>query len=322
MIVTLTANPSVDRAVAIELPLERGTVIRAGASFTEPGGKGINVARVLHAAGIATTALFPAAPGGPLPAACAELGLPFEVVPVAGGVRTNLTISEPDGTTTKINEPGETLSDTARANLEQRLHDLAGSADIVVLAGSLPPGVASSWYADLVRCLRQRGVTVVVDTSDRPLTDLATEFPAAAPDLIKPNADELAQLTGADPVELEHAAAAGDPAPVAQAGRTLIDRGVGTVLATLGAGGAVLVDAGQAWHAVPPPTIPRSTVGAGDSSLAGYLIGTVHGAPPAEALRLAVAYGTAAAGLPGTGLPAPADIRPGSVVVTRVRSPQ
>ena len=85
----------------------------------------------------------------------------------------------------------------------------------------------------------------------------------------------------------------------------LVDRGVDAVLATLGGAGAVLVTAEGAWHATPPPTTVVSTVGAGDSSLFGYLLGDLRGAGPADRLRLAVAYGSAAAGLPGTTIPTP-----------------
>ena len=98
----------------------------------------------------------------------------------------------------------------------------------------------------------------------------------------------------------------------------LIDRGIGAVLATLGAAGAVLVDKDGAWLATPPPIVPRSTVGAGDSSLAGYLRAEVAGAPAPQRLQMAVAYGSAAAALPGTTLPSPAEIDLDGVRVTPI----
>ena len=104
-----------------------------------------------------------------------------------------------------------------------------------------------------------------------------------------------------------------------------IDRGVGAVLATLGAAGAVLVDQNGAWMATPPPIVPRSTVGAGDSSLAGYVRADVGGAEPPQRLQMAVAYGSAAAALPGSALPTPAEIDLDAVQVyadlTRFRPP-
>ena len=119
----------------------------------------------------------------------------------------------------------------------------------------------------------------------------------AAPDLIKPNAEELAGVLGYSPQALEAAVAQGDPEPVVSAARQLVDRGVGAVLATLGAAGAVLVDGTGSWMATPPPIVPRSTVGAGDASLAGYLRAEVGGAVPPQRLQMAVAYGSAAAAL-------------------------
>jgi len=127
----------------------------------------------------------------------------------------------------------------------------------------------------------------------------------AAPDLMKPNGEELASLTGGDADAIE-----ADPATAAKAATVLVEQGVGAVLVTLGGNGAVLVTPEGAWHATPPPTTVVSTVGAGDSSLFGYLLGDHRGVEPAEKLRLAVAYGSAAAGLPGTTIPTPDHTRP------------
>jgi 1-phosphofructokinase len=127
---------------------------------------------------------------------------------------------------------------------------------------------------------------------------------------MKPNGEELASFNGMDPEALES-----DPVKAATAARTLVDRGVETVLATLGSHGAVLVNRDGAWHATPPPTTVVSTVGAGDSSLFGYLLGDVRQRGPAQCLALAVAYGSAAAGLPGTTIPTPSQVSPEQVSV-------
>ena len=120
---------------------------------------------------------------------------------------------------------------------------------------------------------------------------------------VKPNGEELAQLAGVDGVELEQRAAAGDLAPVVGAARALRDKGVGAALVTLGGAGAVLVDDDEAWFAQAPAVRVRSTVGAGDSSLAGYLLAEARGLGPEERLEWAVCHGSVAASLPGTGLP-------------------
>jgi 1-phosphofructokinase len=308
VIVTVTPNPSIDRTVTLGAPLTRGAVHRVTSATTEPGGKGVNVARALTLAGVDAVAVLPAADTDPIVAALQSSGVPFRCVPVTGTVRTNLAITESDGTTTKLNEPGAPLDDSARDALTRAVVDAAAGASWVVLSGSLPPGMPDDWYAELVATLAPAACRVAVDTSERPLDALAAAFGRAAPDVIKPNSEELAWLVGASPAELESAAAAGDPDPVVLAARRLIDRGARTVLVTLGAAGAVLVDPTGSWMATPPPITPRSTVGAGDSALAGYLRAEVGGAEPPQRLQMAVAYGSAAAALPGSALPSPSQI--------------
>ncbi len=308
MIITVTPNPSIDRTVTLGTPLTRGAVHRVTSATTEPGGKGVNVARALTLAGLDALAVLPAADADPIVAALQASGVMFRCVPVTGVVRTNLAITESDGTTTKLNEPGAALDDSARNALTRAVVEAAAHASWVVLSGSLPPGVPDDWYAEVVAILAPAACRIAVDTSERPLDALAASFGRAAPDVIKPNAEELAGLVGASPEELERAAAAGDPEPVVVAARQLIDRGANAILVTLGAAGAVLVDQTGSWMATPPPIAPRSTVGAGDSALAGYLRAEVGGAEPPQRLQMAVAYGSAAAALPGSALPSPAQI--------------
>lgn len=318
MIVTVTPNPSIDRTVALPAPLTRGAVQRVTSVTSEPGGKGVNVARALTLARLDAVALLPAADGDPMVSALRAIGVPFRCVPIAEPVRTNLAITESDGTTTKLNERGAALDAAARDALTRGIIDAAEHASWVVLSGSLPPGLPDDWYAEVVARLAPLRCRVAVDTSERPLAALAAAFDDAAPDVIKPNAEELAGLVGASAEELESAAAQGDPEPVAAAARQLVDRGVGAVLATLGAAGAVLVDRTGAWMATPPPIVPRSTVGAGDASLAGYVRAAVAGAEPPRRLRMAVAYGSAAAALPGSALPSPAQLDLDGVAVSTI----
>lgn len=318
MIITVTPNPSIDRTVTLPARLVRGAVHRVQSVSTEPGGKGVNVARALTLAGLDTLAILPAGGRDPILSALQSCGVPFYAVPVDGAVRTNLTITESDGTTTKINEPGAVIDEAALAALTAAILDRAESARWVVLSGSLPPGMPDSWYADVVARLRPFDCKVAVDTSDAPLAALAAEFGRAAPDLIKPNAEELAGLAGVAAEHLEAALAQGDPDPVVGAARQLIDRGAHTVLATLGPAGAVLVDETGSWLATPPPIKPRSTVGAGDSSLAGYVRADVAGAQPPQRLQMAVAYGSGAAALPGSALPSPAQIDLDDVAVNPI----
>ncbi|MDV3123306.1 1-phosphofructokinase family hexose kinase [Mycobacterium sp. 21AC1] len=305
MIVTVTPNPSLDRTVTLSSPLTRGAVQRVDSVTVEPGGKGINVARALTLAHVDALAVLPCADDDPLLSALSARAVPFRGVPIAEPVRTNLAITESDGTTTKLNERGARLDAAALDALTRCVLATAQHAAWVVLSGSLPPGVPDDWYAELVALLAPMTCRVAVDTSEAPLAALAAAFDVAAPDLIKPNAEELAGLVDGSAAELEDAVAQGDPSPVVAAAGHLVDRGVGTVLATLGAAGAVLVNSTGAWLATPPPIAPRSTVGAGDASLAGYLRAAVGGAEPPRCLRMAVGYGSAAAALPGSALPSP-----------------
>ncbi len=317
-VVTLTANPSLDRTVGLAAPLRRGAVQRVTSSVVEPGGKGVNVARVVAAAGRRALAVLPADAGDPFLAALAAVGLPARPVPAGGPVRTNTAVTEPDGTTTKINEAGPALSADGARDLVDAVVAAARpdagrpGAAWAVLSGSLPPGAPADLYAALVAPLRAAGCAVAVDTSGPALAALLgpDADPAAAPDVVKPNGEELGELTGEDGDALE-----ADPVAAARAARALVDRGVGAVLVTLGARGAVLVTPEGAWSALPPPVTPRSTVGAGDSALAGYVLADLAGLPPAERLRAAVAAGSAAAALPGSALPGPDQVHPELVEV-------
>lgn len=321
MIVTVTPNPSLDRTVTLSSPLTRGAVQRVDSVTVEPGGKGINVARALTLAGVAAEAVLPAADSDPLLSGLRALDVRFTGVPVADPVRTNLAITESDGTTTKLNERGAVVDAGALEALTRCVLAKAQDASWVVLSGSLPPGIPLDWYAQVVSLLAPLDCRVAVDTSEAPLAALAAAFEVAAPDLIKPNAEELADLAGVPAADLEDAAAQGDMSPVVSASQALVARGVGAVLATLGAAGAVLVDGSGAWLATPPPIVPRSTVGAGDSSLAGYLRAAVAGADAPQRLQMAVAYGSAAAALPGSALPGPAQLDLDAVRTHSVKVP-
>jgi 1-phosphofructokinase len=310
-VVTLTANPSLDRTLELPGRLGRGGVLRLTGTGTEPGGKGVNVSRALAAAGVAVVCVLPAADDDPILGALRRLGLPLATVPVREPVRTNYTVAEPDGTTTKLNEPGSPLDAATRGALTGALRGAAEGARWVVLSGSLPPGTPPDWYATLVAELRGTGARVAVDTSGEPLRALLAAGPDAAPDLLKPNAEELAQLSGAAETDI-----LADPETAVAAVLALHRRGVGEVLLTMGADGALLSTAEGLWSATPPRVAVRSTVGAGDCSLAGYLLADLAGALPADRLRSAVAYGAASAALPGSAVPTPTQVDGAAVRVT------
>jgi 1-phosphofructokinase len=297
MIVTLTPNPSLDRTVSIT-ELRRGEVHRATASRLDPGGKGVNISRALTAHKAQTLAVLPA--GGPQGHLLAELlgqaGIEVALVPIGGSIRANLALVEPDGTTTKINEPGPLLSGREFEALIAGVVDtLAEQPRWFVGSGSLPPGVDDDLYAGLVRRCRHAGVSVAIDASGPPLRMAV----AAGPDLIKPNLQELEELVDRSLNTLGE---------VLSCARDLLTQGVGTVVVSLGGDGALLVSASAIAHAVAPVSSPLSTVGAGDALLAGYLYATGAGSSPVQALCTGVTWGAAAVSLPGSRMPTPADV--------------
>lgn len=297
MIVTLTPNPSVDRTVSIT-DLQRGEVHRATASRIDPGGKGVNISRALTAHNSRTLAVLPAGglQGHLLADLLQEARIEVKIVPITGSSRANVALVEPDGTTTKINEPGPVLSASElEALLAGAEATLSEHPSWMVGSGSLPPGVNAELYAGLVRRCRDAGVRVAIDASGPPLRHAV----AAGPDLIKPNLEELEELVDRPLNTL------GD---VRAAAADLVTHGVATVVVSLGRYGALLVTGSVTALAVAPVSSPLSTVGAGDALLAGYLYATGSGSAPVNALRTGVAWGTAAVSCPGSRMPTPADV--------------
>ena len=293
VIVTLTANPSVDRTVEVERLL-RGAVLRAAVATVEAGGKGVNVARALAANGHAARAILPSggAEGAQLATLLSPQGVEVVLVPIAGAVRANVSIVEPDGTVTKINEPGPVLTAGELAALARVTVDASAGAAWLAVSGSLPPGVPADFYARLIASLRPVGVRIALDTSGEPFEHAL----AAGPDVVKPNRDELAEAVGRSVATLGEAV---------EGAELLREKGAGAVLASLGADGAVLVDGTGATHAEARVDVPRSAVGAGDALLAGFLAAGGAGVP---ALVEALAWGAAATALPGSQMPTPADL--------------
>lgn len=303
MIITVTPNPSVDRAFDMER-LEVGEVNRALRTRLDAGGKGINVSRGLDQNGIATVAVFPVGgPDGPLIVSELEaVNVSVHPVPVAGAIRSNITLVDADGETTKINAPGPVLDEAEQAAILDAVaeHLDAGDVRYVVAAGSLPEGVSTDFVVHLGTLAASRGVPFALDTSGPPL-EAALRAGGCA--IAKPNDLELAELVGRELLTVGE---------VRDAAREILSWGNDAVLVSLGAAGALLVTAAGCWWAGGDPIVPVSTVGAGDSTLAGYI--SVNGDEP-ERLRTAVAWGRAAVQLPGTAVPRPEHI---DVVAVRV----
>jgi 1-phosphofructokinase len=301
MILTVTPNPSLDRTYEV-YALTRGEVIRADTERTDPGGKGVNVSRAVAAAGRRTVAVLPlgGAPGALVADLLDAQGIEVAPVGIAGTTRSNIALAESDGVLTKINAPGPELSAGEQEMLLDTVREQSRDADWIACCGSLPRGLAPSWYADVVTRAHAGGARIALDTSGRALLEALR----ARPDVVKPNAEELAQAVGRPLTTV------GDALKAAEELRGL---GARAVLASLGADGQLLVEDTGAWFGSARVGAVRSNVGAGDASLAGFLI--AGGSGP-EALASAVAHGAAAVQLPGSVMPAPADLHPATVTVT------
>lgn len=301
MIVTVTPNPSLDRTYEIPA-LERGAVLRATADRVDPGGKGVNVSRAVAAAGRRTVAVLPI--GGPegalLGRLLGEQGIEVAGVGIAGSTRVNVSVAEPDGTLTKLNAAGPTLTAAESEALLDAVGTRSADARWIACCGSLPRGLPPEWYAELVARAHRAGARVALDTSGPSLLAAL----AMRPDVVKPNAEELAAAVGRPLTTV------GD---VVKAAGELRALGARAVLASLGADGQLLVDDSGTYFGQARVAVVRSNVGAGDASLAGFL---AAGGDGEAALASAVAHGAAAVQLPGSVMPAPADLDPSAVTVT------
>lgn len=289
-VLTVTLNPALD--LTVQLPFLRlGEVNRSESLQVHAAGKGLNVAQVLADLGhqLTVTGFL----GETNPQAFEQLfgarGFTDEFVRVAGETRSNLKLAETDGRVTDINGPGLAVTEAQCDELLARLQRLAPAHDLVVVAGSLPRGIDSQWFVQLLNSLKALGVRVALDTSGVALRDgLATR-----PWLIKPNEEELAEARGVD--------LSGSSALLAEA-RRLQSEGIEHVVVSLGANGVSWFTAGAALHAQPPKVQVVSTVGAGDSLLAGMLHGLLVGWPAERTLAHATAIAAQAVGQVGFGI--------------------
>ncbi|NQX11079.1 1-phosphofructokinase family hexose kinase [Microbacteriaceae bacterium VKM Ac-2855] len=304
MIITVTANPSIDVTLTTS-GFAVGEVNRAHTVRRDPAGKGVNVARALALNGVAATALFPAdaATGSDLIAMLQTQSVSAASAAITQPIRTNITVvDDASGRTTKINEPGPIVS-VAEAKTFTDLvsdHVVAGPTWLVA-CGSIPPGLGDDFYASLGRLATHFGVPLAVDTSGAPLSAIIA---AGTASLVKPNLEELEELLGRS-LPTVGAVVAG--------ARELLRLPNARALVSLGEHGALLVTATASWWAGAPPVVPVSTVGAGDSTLAGYL--SVASDDEGERLATAVAWGTAAVLLPGSKAPGPDTISREAVTV-------
>ncbi|MEV5428370.1 1-phosphofructokinase family hexose kinase [Streptomyces sp. NPDC052701] len=286
MILTVTLNTALDVTHHVRA-LRPHTSHRVSEVRERPGGKGVNVARVLAALGheVTVTGFAGGATGRVVQERLAAVpGLVDALVPVTGATRRTIAVVDGrTGDTTRFDEPGPTVTPAEWSAFQEVYGDLLAGASAVALCGSLPPGVPVGAYAGLVRSARAAGVPVLLDTSGEPLR----RGVAARPDLIKPNADELAELTGShEPL---------------RATRDARRRGAHAVVASFGADGLLAATPEGHWRATPPVRVRGNPAGAGDSAVAGLLSGLVEHLPWPDRLARAVTLSAATVLAPTAG---------------------
>ncbi len=281
-ILTITLNPALDLTVRLR-QLELGAVNRSEAVLTQAAGKGLNVAQVLADLGhrLTVSGFLGEENQPPFTAMFQRRGFADAFVRVPGETRSNIKLAERGGRVSDLNGPGPEADERAQAALLERLDRLAGEHELAVVAGSLPRGVEPEWLGELLRRLRRLGLKVAFDSSGAALR----EGVKAAPWMIKPNVEELADLCSA-PMD--------DLVAQRQAAERLRHDGVGQVVISQGAAGVNWFAAEGAWQARPPAVEVASTVGAGDSLLAGMLHGLASGWPAERVLRQATAIASLA----------------------------
>jgi 6-phosphofructokinase 2 len=289
-ITTVTMNPAVDVSTRVDR-VSAEDKLRCEPPRRDPGGGGINVARVVRRLGGEARAVYAA--GGSSGALLGTLleaeDVPSDPVDVDGFTRENLFVSEEaSGRQYRFLMPGAELGEAARERLVARA--LAGDPDYLVASGSLPPGVPTDFYAWLARAASDRGVRLILDSSG----DALREGIEPGVFLLKPNLRELGHLAGREVKE--------DPEQETAALELVEDGRAEHVVVSLGRAGALLANA-DGTDRIAAPTVPiRSKVGAGDSAVGGIVHGLARGHDVATAARLGVAAGAATVMTPGTEL--------------------
>jgi 1-phosphofructokinase family hexose kinase len=285
-IVCISANPALDRRVRMDT-LKLGEVNRAASAVMMPGGKSAHVA--MTAVALGARAMWVGFSGGSTgdenEVGLKRLGIEVRPVRVSGATRVNLEAIEESGRITEILEPGPTISAEERDEMLRECERGFGGewkSAVLVISGSVPQGIGTGFYAEIIRMARAAGVRIFLDASGAPLRDAI----GAEPDFVKPNASEAAVLLGED---------FADEAGAVRAAAALINRGARAAAVTMGASGLVWKETkdGDTWVATPPKLKVISTVGSGDATMGGFAFAAAMGLSGKEAVRLATACGAA-----------------------------
>lgn len=287
MITTVTFNAAVDKTYFLD-QWKKNDVSRVRRVLSEPGGKGINVAKVVKDLGgqAVATGFVAGFNGQFIRSKLDEMEIPHQFLDVEGESRLCLNMMDAsDGTSTELLEPGPTVTQENLDSMKKHLLQAVQNSQIIVLSGSLPAGVSADAYADIIGEIKATGTKVFLDTSGEALRNGVK----AVPDFIKPNETEIAQLIGEEITEhtgdlherlLVHA-------------HEIAGRGIENVCITLGGDGAVAVINGSGYRVKTPKITPVNTVGCGDAFVAGFAYAKEKGEAPEDCLRVAAAASVA-----------------------------
>lgn len=303
MIVTFTANPSMDRTSLLAAPLDPLGVNHVISSTTFGGGRGYHLAAAVNRAGREALAVMPALSGGPLEEHLRASGVPHRIVPVSHPARNNVTVSH-GGITTLFREPGIPLEPESVSSIVSAVMAQSPGADWLALCGSLPPGAPLDLYRRLCRIAHGVGARVALQTTG-PALGVALESDGdCRPDVLSLNARQLGEITGQRLNETT-----GDSLVEIATGHVQELRALGfqRVLLSLGEVGGIVSGPEGAWYARSEAVPAVTASGRGATALAGYLMARSDGGSDADALTRAMQYGTARAMLPGDATPGPDD---------------
>jgi len=289
MIYTLTLNPAIDRELTVTA-VEFDAVLPAIKAQVDIGGKGFNVSRLLKSMGMSSTALgfVGGRTGERLRHGLQDLNIDTDFVPISGETRTNISIvTEKHDHYIKVNEKGPMVDESKQRELLDKIASVAGPGDWWVLAGSLPPGVPDSFYADIIHVLNEHQAIPILDTTGESLR-LGCE---AKPFLVKPNVDEIHNLTKLPVDTIDQ---------IMDAAAHLRKMGTQNIVISLGKKGALLQTESENWLVHSPKIREKNPIGAGDSMVGGLVWALSQGYSLKEALGWGAASGAASASMSGT----------------------
>jgi len=290
MIYTITLNTALDRTIFVR-STHPDDSNRIDQEHVYAGGKGVDVSKVLTALGVSNKALgfVGGFAGEELEGRLINEGIACNFVRISGGTRTNIIINETDsGCQTLFNAKGPEIKPYELMQMIHKVEKL-DAPEFVIISGSLPPGVNPEIYRKIIEIVKNNGAKAVLDTDGEALK----VGMLGRPDIIKPNIHELSRLAGRKLEKIDD---------IINAARKIREHGIETVLVSMGVRGMLLVGSNVQCLASPPKVEAINTIGAGDSAVAGFIYGLVSGKDQRQALKCAVAAGTATISRPGTAL--------------------